>query len=123
MVTAKFQEVLTHEGVVSIVSWAEGDAHVVNTWNSYLVLNAEGKLLIPAYAMRHTEKNTDKNPQVKLTLGSKEVDGHRSPGTGFLVTGTAKFLADGPDWERMKAKFSFLTRVLEVTLTSVKQTL
>ena len=123
MVTEKFQEVLTHEGVVSIVSWAEGDAHVVNTWNSYLVFNDEGKLLIPAYGMRHTERNTDKNPQVKLTLGSKVVQGYRSPGTGFLVTGTARFLSEGADWDRMKAQFSFLTRVMEVTLTSVKQSL
>lgn len=123
MVTDKFREVLTHEGVVSIVSWADGEAHVVNTWNSYIVINAEGKLLIPAYAMRHTERYTGKNPQVKLTLGAREVMGHRSPGTGFLVTGTARFLSEGDDWDRMKAQFSFLTRVLEVTLTSVKQTL
>jgi hypothetical protein len=123
MIPEKMMEVLGHEGVVAIVSSAEGEAHVVNTWNSYLVVKDGNKLLIPAYAMRHTEKNTTKNPELKLTLGSREVQGFRSPGTGFLITGTARFLKDGADWDMMKAKFSFLTRVLEVTLSSVKQTL
>jgi len=123
MINDKLQEVLRHEGVVSITSLGEGEAHVVNTWNSYLVVKDGDKLLIPAYAMRHTEKNLLKNPQVKLTLGSREVEGYRSPGTGFLIVGTGRFLADGPDWDRMKEKFSFLTRVLEVTITSAKQTL
>ena len=34
----KFFEVLNHEGVVSIVSWGNGEANIVNTWNSYLVV-------------------------------------------------------------------------------------
>lgn len=123
MITDKLREVIAHEGVVSVVSWAEGDAHVSNTWNSYLVEKDGDKLLIPAYAMRRTEKNVVRNPQVKLTLGSREVEGYRSPGTGFLITGTARFLSEGDDWTRMKEKFSFLTRVLEVTITSAKQTL
>jgi hypothetical protein len=49
--------------------------------------------------------------------------GYNSMGTGFLLTGTARFISEGPEWQAMKEKFSFLTRVLEVTLTSVKQTL
>lgn len=82
---------LSKEGVVSIVSWYGGDAHVVNTWNSYIVVKEGDKLLIPAYAMRRTEEFTSKNPSVKLTLGSREVQGHRSPGAGFYLTGTARF--------------------------------
>ena len=30
----KFFEVLNYEGVVSIVSWGNGEANVTNTWNS-----------------------------------------------------------------------------------------
>ncbi|MDP2791477.1 MAG: pyridoxamine 5'-phosphate oxidase family protein [Rectinemataceae bacterium] len=123
MITEKLAEVLEHEGVVSIVSYADGEAHVCNTWNSYLVVQDGIRLLVPAYAMRKTERNTTMNPDIKMTLGSKEVMGFRSMGTGFLLTGTARFLSDGPEWQMMKEKFSFLTRVLEVTLTSVKQTL
>jgi hypothetical protein len=121
--TEQLKTVLDKEGVVSIVSWAEGEAHVCNTWNSYVVPADGDRLLIPAYAMRKTEKNTDRNPQVKLTLGSKEVMGHRSMGTGFLVEAKARFISEGPEWTMMKEKFSFLTRVLELSLSSVKQTL
>lgn len=123
MFNEKFLEVISKEGVVSIVSCADNEAHVVNTWNSYLVSPSDGRLLIPAYAMRVTEKKTLKNNKVLLTVGSKEVMGFRSPGAGFLLEGTAKFIASGPEFDMMKAKFSFLTRVLEVTVTSVKQTL
>lgn len=123
MFTEKFLEVIGKEGVVSIVSCAGNEAHVANTWNSYLVHTSGGRLLIPAYAMRVTEKKTLANSKVLLTMGSKEVNGFRGPGAGFLIEGTAKFLASGPDYDMMKAKFSFLTRVLEVTVTSIKQTL
>ena len=123
MFTEKFLEVISKEGVVSIVSCANNEAHVANTWNSYLVRPSDGRLLIPAYAMRVTEKKTLQNSKVLLTVGSKEVQGFRSPGAGFLIEGTAKFIASGPEYDMMKAKFSFLTRVLEVTVTSLKQTL
>jgi len=122
MFTEKFLEVIAHEGVVSIVSYDESEAHVVNTWNSYLVTKDDDKLLIPAYAMRKTETKTDANPKVLLTLGSKEVMGPKNPGIGFLLEGTARFVSEGPDYDLMKAKFSFLTRVLEVTVTSLKRT-
>ena len=123
MFNEKFDAVLAREGVVAIVSWANGEAHVVNTWNSYLRKSGENKLLIPAFGMRKTEKNAIANPNVLLTLGSKEVMGYKAMGTGFLVTGTAKFLASGPDFDRMKESFSWANRVLEVTVVSIKQTL
>lgn len=123
MFNEKFKQVVNNEGVVSIVSCAEGEAHVVNTWNSYLVLPDEQRILIPAYAMRKTEKKVNENNNVLLTLGSKEVEGRMGMGTGFLIKGTARFINSGAEFDRMKARFSFLTRVLEVTVSSVKQTI
>lgn len=120
----KFIEVLKHEGVVSIVSWGDGEPHVVNTWNSYVVIADENRLLIPAYGMRKTEKNVIVNDKVKITLGSRDVLGYKDyQGTGFLIEGTAKYLDSGADYEFMKEKFAFLTRVVEVTVTLAKQTL
>jgi len=119
----RFMEVVSKEGVVAIVSCAEGEAHVVNTWNTYLVFPDEQRIFIPAWKMRKTEKNITKNSNVLLTLGTKEVEGRMGPGTGYLIKGTAKFLRSGPEFDMMKSKFSFLTRVLEVTVSSVKQTL
>ena len=118
----KFYDVLEHEGVVAIVSWGDGEPHVVNTWNSYLVVTEEEHILIPAYGMRKTEKNIDVNPRVKLTLGSKEVLGYKDyQGTGFLIEGTASYQESGAVYEEMKEKFSFLTRVLDITVTDIKQ--
>ena len=123
MFTEKFLEVIGKEGVVSIVSCADNEAHVVNTWNTYLTIPEDGRLLIPAWAMRKTEKKTLKNDRVLLTVGSKEVIGRMGQGAGFLVEGKARFIPAGPEWDMMKAKFSFMTRVLEITVTSIKQTL
>jgi len=119
----KFLEVLKHEGVVSIVSWGV-ETHVVNTWNSYLVVTDDERILIPAYGFRKTEKNVLVNNAVKLTLGSKEVLGFKDyPGTGFVIDGTAKYINAGDEYDFMKEKFSFLTRVLEITVESAKQLL
>lgn len=119
----KFLEVIRHEGVVSIVSWGI-EPHVVNTWNSYLVVTDDERILIPAYGFRKTEKNVNENSNVKLTLGSKEVLGYKDyQGTGFLINGVAKFISTGDEYDFMKKKFSFLTRVLEVTVDTAKQML
>ena len=124
MLTEKFFDVLKKEGVVSIVSWGIDEPHVVNTWNSYLVVTSDEKILIPAYAMRKTEKNVNQNNKVKIALGSKEVLGYKDyQGTGFVIEGTAKYLESGSDFDMMKEKFSFLTRVLEITVTCAKQML
>ena len=123
MFTEKFYDVVNKEGVVSIVSCANNEAHVVNTWNSYLVIVDDNKILIPAAAMLKTEDNINTNPKVKLTIGSKEVMGYNYMGTGFLLEGTAKFLKDGDRFKMMLEKYSFLTRVLEITVNSCKQTL
>ena len=121
--TDKFHEVLQHEGVVSIVSWGV-ETHVANTWNSYLVVTEDERILIPAYGFRKTEKNVNVNNQVKLTLGTKEVLGYNNyQGTGFLINGTARYISEGEEYDFMKAKFSFLTRVLEITVDTAKQML
>ena len=118
----KFYDVLNQEGVVSIVSWGEGEPHVVNTWNSYLVITEDEHILIPAYGMRKTEKNVNVNNRLKITLGSKDVMGFNDyQGTGFIIEGTAAYIESGETYNMMKEKFSFLTRVLDVTVTSIKQ--
>jgi hypothetical protein len=122
MFTETFLEVLKHEGVVSIVTCANNEAHVVNTWNSYIVIKGD-KILIPAAGMRKTQRNIEQNDHVKITFGSREVEGYRSMGTGFLIEGTARFLESGPEFDMMKQKLSFLNRVLEITVKNAKQTL
>ena len=124
MLTEKFYEVLKHEGVVSIVSWGAEEAHVTCTWNSYLVVTGDERILIPAAGMRSTENDVNQNNKVKVTLGAREVMGNNNyQGTGFEIGGTAKFLTSGSDYDKMKEKYPFLNRVLEITIKSAKQLL
>jgi len=119
----KFLEVLKQEGVVSIMSWGI-EPHLVNTWNSYLVVTADERILIPAYGFRKTQKNVELNNQVKIALGSKDVSGYNDyPGTGFIIEGKARYIESGEEYDMMKTKFSFLTRVLEITVEHAKQML
>lgn len=114
-------ECIAHKGIVSVVSWTPEGAHVANTWNSYVRVY-DNQICIPAFGFRETEKNIAINPEVKLTLGSSEVQGKMGMGTGFLIEGTARFISDGPIYDEMKEAFSFLNRVLIVTVKSAKQT-
>lgn len=119
----KFLEVIKHEGVVAIMSWGV-EPHMVNTWNSFLVVTEDERILIPAYGFRKTQKNVNVNNQVKLTLGTRNVPGFKDyPGTGFLIEGTAAYIESGEEYDMMKEKFSFLTRVLEITVDKAKQML
>jgi Pyridoxamine 5'-phosphate oxidase len=122
MINDTFKACLEYEGIVSMTTWADGQAHVSNTWNSYLVLE-DDKILIPAAWLHTTEKNLIKNNHLIITLGSHQVQGKLGMGTGFVLDGSAKFLSEGASFDMMKAKFSFLTRVLEVTVTQLRQTI
>ena len=124
MLTEKFYEVLNHEGVVSIVSWGAEEAHVTCTWNSYLEVTEDERILIPAAGMHSTENDVNQNNKVKITLGAREVMGRNNyQGTGFEIEGTARFLTAGSDFDRMKEKYPFLNRTLEITVIAAKQLL
>lgn len=123
MLTEKFLEVLEHEGSVAIVSWSEGEPHMVNTWNSYINVTEDHRLLIPAAGMTSLASDIATNNTVKITLASREVEGLFALGCGFSLQGSARFLDEGNEFDMMKEKFSFLNRVLEITVTSIKQTL
>lgn len=124
MLSAKFYKVLENEGIVTIVTWGKGEPHIVNEWNSYLVVTEDERILIPAGIMRVTEKNINENNKIKMALGSKNVKGRNNyQGTAFVVEGTARFFSSGAEFDSMKNKFDFLTRVLEITVISAEQML
>lgn len=125
MINEKLAEVLAHpaDGVVAIVTQGEDEPHVVNTWNSYVQVIAEDKLLIPVGFMNRTEKNIARNNKVQLTIGNREVQGKMYKGTGFYIKGTAKFLKEGPEFEQMKAKYDWARAALEITIEHAIQTI
>ncbi len=95
MIPAKLLEVLSKEGVVAIVTEGKEGAHLVNSWNSYIKITTDESLLVPVGGMKVTEANLQENNKVLVTIGSREVEGFHSKGTGFLITGTASMLYEG----------------------------
>lgn len=123
MIPEKLLEVLKQDGVVAIATLGQDGPHMVNTWNSYIRISGDGRLLIPAGYMHRTEANVATNNEVLITLGSSKVAGNLGPGTGFLIKGTASFITSGPDFDVMKAKFPWARATLAVTISSATQTL
>lgn len=124
MLGEKFYEVIKNEGVVSITSWGVDRPHVTCTWNSYLLIKDNDKILIPAAGMKSTEADVKVNDDVILTLGAREVEGFNGyQGTGFRIEGKALFLSEGEYFDDMKEKYPFLNRVLQITVSSSKQLL
>lgn len=123
MIAQTMLEVMKHEGVVAIVTQGENEPHVVNTWNSYLKVTENDRLLVPVGGMKTTEANIKRDNRVLMTLGSREVQGLMYMGTGFLVRGTAKILDNGDEFNQTKEKFPWARAVLEITPEVVTQTL
>ncbi len=125
MINEKLMEVLTHpsDGAIAIVTQGISEPHVVNSWNSYVSVTPDGKLLIPVGGMNATEKNIKRNGKVSLTVANREVQGKMYKGTGFLIKGIAEFVKDGSDFNMMKAKFPWARAVLVITIESAEQTL
>lgn len=125
MLNEKLLDILSHpaDGAVSIVTAGNDGPHLVNTWNSYIAVTSDDKLLIPAYGYNKTEKNLNAHDQVILSIASREIDGYKGKGTGFIVKGTTRFIKSGEEFNRMKEKFSWVRAVLEITVTEAKQML
>ncbi|MCE5285806.1 MAG: FMN-binding protein [Pelosinus sp.] len=125
MLNEKLLSILSHpaDGAVSMVTSSEAGPHLVNTWNSYIEVTPDDKLLIPAYGYNKTEKNLKSRNEMILSIASKEIEGYKGTGTGFIVTGSTRFITAGKDFDRMKEKFSWMRAILEVTVTSAKQML
>ncbi len=123
MIPDTMREVLKKDGVVAIATLGPDGPHLVNTWNSYVRVTDDGRLLIPAGYYHRTEANVAVNDNVLLTVGSSKVAGKSGPGTGFLIKGQAAFATEGPEFERVKERFSWARAALIVTIRSAEQTL
>ena len=124
MFTEKFYKVLNYEGAVSITSLGNTDPHVTCTWNSYLVTKEDDIILIPAAGMTSTEEDLSVNDQLILTLAARQVEGFNNyQGTGFRINGKGEFLTEGPYFDEMKEKYPFIRKVLQVTVSDLKQLL
>lgn len=123
MIPEKMLDILKHEGVVAIVTQGESGAHLVNTWNSYLKVTEDERLIFPAGGMYITEANINQNDKVLMTIGSREVEGLHSPGAGFLLNGKAAFIKHGNEFDEIKQRFPWARAAVEIKLEFITQTL
>jgi hypothetical protein len=119
----KLLQVMKNDGVVAIATLGPDGPHMVNTWNTYIRVSDDGRLLIPAGYYHKTEANIATNNKVLVTAGSNKVPGRSGPGTGFLIRGTASFLTAGAEFDAMKSRFAWARAVLAITVESATQTL
>ena len=123
MIPEKLMEVLKQDGVVAIATLGQEGPHMVNTWNGYIRITDDERILIPVGYMHRTEANIAFNNQVLITLGSSKVAGNMGPGTGFLIKGAAYIESTGTDFDIIKSKFAWARAVMAVTANSIEQTL
>ena len=125
MINEKLMEVLTAppDAALAIVTQGLNEPHVINSWNSYVQVTDEEKLIIPAGRMTETERNIDRNNKVQLTIANREVEGKAYKGTGFLIKGIAEFKKEGVDFEAIKKRFPWARAALIITIESAEQTL
>lgn len=123
MIPEVLRQVLKYDGVVAIATVGQDGPHMVNTWNSYVIVTEDERLLLPAGYMNRTEANVAFDDRVLLTAGSVKVKGLQGAGTGFLVKGRASFVSSGPDFEVVKARFSWARATLAVRVESATQTI
>jgi hypothetical protein len=122
MIPEVLSELMKSDGVVAIATSGKDGSHMVNTWNTYLALSEDGRLLIPAGYMHKTEANVAHNPEVVITLASSKVKGLHGPGAGCLLKGKAKFITSGPEFDLLKKRFNWLRATMAVTIESATQT-
>lgn len=60
---------------------------------------------------------------MEVVIGSDKVQGKMGMGTGFLLTGKAEFLKEGPLFDEMHDKCNFANRVLVFTPETCRQTI
>ena len=119
-----FYDCVQHAGIVSVCSSSEtGKGHIANTWNKYLIITKDERVLIPCFGFRKTEKNVNYDSEIEVVIGSHEVKGKVGMGTGFLLKGTAEFQKKGKLFEEMHNKCAFANRVLVFTPVSCEQTI
>ncbi len=114
-------EIITHEGPASIVTMGTDGPHIAATWNSYIHIEAQDEVWIPAGSLFSTEENVAQGSVVQLLIATKGVQGQHGDGTGYLLSGKAVFESSGPCYDAVKTRFSWARAVMIVKVNQIKQ--
>jgi len=115
------REVCEATEFVAIVTSGENGPHVVGNWGDYMrtLGVTEDTIILPAGHYRQTEQNIHKDNRVQLLVASKKVQGTRSVGQGYLITGTAEIISSGDVVDAVKAKFPWARGALVIHVEQV----
>lgn len=124
MLNPKLIEILTTgaDGAVTIVTNGPAGPHLVNSWNSYVIIDGD-ELLIPVGGMVHTEENLKKDSAVCLSVSNRDVMGLRYKGCGMTLYGTARIESDGVAFDAIRQRFAWARAALVITVEQSIQTL
>ena len=87
------------------------------------MITKDETMFSPVGGMVKTESNLKENNKVQVTIGSREVEGMHSMGTGFLIDGTGTLIYEGDSFDEMKQEFPWARAVLQISPESITQTL
>lgn len=107
---------------VTIVTTGDDGPHIVGNWGDYMrkLGIKEDMLIFPAGRYLQTEKNLRKNNRIQLLVASRNVQGTRTPGQGYLIGGTGEILISGDIVDAVKAKFPWARGAMVIHVEDVK---
>ncbi len=123
MFNEKILAILEDEGPAAFITEGEEGPHLVSTWNSYLFVVDGHTLAFPAGTYRKTESNLRANGRMQMLIGSRKVMGRKSPGTGFRLTGRGHLEAEGPVYDKIKARFPWARAAVIFEVAKAEQLL
>jgi predicted pyridoxine 5'-phosphate oxidase superfamily flavin-nucleotide-binding protein len=116
------REVCEATEFLTIVTSGDDGPHVVGNWGDYMRALGIGDdtIVLPAGGYRRTEENLGKNARVQLMVASRKVQGTRSPGQGYVLSGTAEIVTSGEVVDTVKAKFPWARGAMVIRVEEVK---
>jgi predicted pyridoxine 5'-phosphate oxidase superfamily flavin-nucleotide-binding protein len=115
------REVCEATEFVAIVTTGDDGPHLVGNWGDYMrALGVEeDRIVLPAGRYHETERNLAKDNRIQLLVASKNVQGTRTPGQGYVIEGTARIVTSGDIFETVKARFAWARGALVVDVAKV----
>lgn len=116
------REVVEKTEWVAITTSGPDGPHVVGTWGDYIraIGISADRVVIPVGHMQKTEANLQRDNRVELLCGSRLVKGTHGPGKGCSITGTARMLTEGEEYEAVRSRFPWARAALVVRVDKVE---
>ncbi|MCZ7563829.1 MAG: pyridoxamine 5'-phosphate oxidase family protein [Burkholderiales bacterium] len=107
---------------LTIVTSGDDGPYVVGNWGDYMRALGIGDdtIVLPAGRYHRTEQNLRKDARVQLMVASRKVQGTRSPGQGYLISGTAEIVTSGEVADTVKAKFPWARGAMVIRVEEIK---